>query len=143
MQFIPEDLTRGDDSATIVDKVFLSNIQALHDTIKTLDRTAVVRAVELILAAECVELYGIGSSAPIAEDAYYRMLRTGINCKVVTDSHIQTISASLTNPKVVVITISHSGSTHDTLIACLAMANYDKAVDTIRRAFEVLSVKRF
>jgi RpiR family carbohydrate utilization transcriptional regulator len=31
----------------------------------------------------------------------------------------------------------------DTLIACLAMANYDKAVETIRRTFEVLSVKRF
>jgi RpiR family carbohydrate utilization transcriptional regulator len=130
------------------------------------------------------------------------MLRIGINCKVVTDSHIQTISASLTGPKVAVITFSHSGSTHetvtatrlaheagarticitnfgkspiqsyadvvlhtmaretefrteamtsriaqlaivDTLIACLAMADYDKAVDTIRRTFEVLSVKRF
>jgi DNA-binding MurR/RpiR family transcriptional regulator len=202
VQLIHEDLTRDDDVATIVEKVFLSNIQALYDTLKTLDRTAIARAVELILAAESVELYGIGSSAPIAEDAHYRMLRIGINCKVVTDSHIQTISASLTGPKVAVITVSHSGSTHetvtatrlaheagarticitnygkspiqayadvvlytmaretefrteamtsriaqlsivDTLIACLAMANYDKSVETIRRTFEVLSVKRF
>jgi RpiR family carbohydrate utilization transcriptional regulator len=202
VQLIHEDLTRDDDVATIVEKVFLSNIQALYDTLKALDRVAVAKAVQLILAAESVELYGIGSSAPIAEDAHYRMLRIGINCKVVTDSHIQTISASLTGPKVAVITVSHSGSTHetvtatrlaqeagarticitnfgrspiqayadvvlytmaretefrteamtsriaqlsivDTLIACLAMANYDKAVETIRRTFEVLSVKRF
>jgi RpiR family carbohydrate utilization transcriptional regulator len=202
VQLIHEDLTRGDDVATIVEKAFLSNIQALHDTLKTLDRGAVARAVSLILGAESVELYGIGSSAPIAEDAHYRMLRIGINCKVVTDSHIQAISASLTGPRVAVITVSHSGSTHetvtatrlaheagarticitnfgkspiqayadvvlytmaretefrteamtsriaqlsivDTLIACLAMANYDKAVETIRRTFEVLSVKRF
>jgi RpiR family transcriptional regulator, carbohydrate utilization regulator len=202
VQLIHEDLTQDDDVATIVEKVFLSNIQALYDTLKALDRTAVAKAVQLILAAESVELYGIGSSAPIAEDAHYRMLRIGINCKVVTDSHIQTISASLTGPKVAVITVSHSGSTHetvtatrlaheagarticitnfgkspiqayadvvlytmaretefrteamtsriaqlsivDTLIACLAMANYDKAVNTIRRTFEVLSVKRF
>jgi DNA-binding MurR/RpiR family transcriptional regulator len=202
VQLIHEDLTRGDDVATIVEKAFLSNIQALHDTLKALDRSAVARAVALILAAESVELYGIGSSAPIAEDAHYRMLRIGINCKVVTDSHIQAISASLTGPRVAVITVSHSGSTHetvtatrlaheagarticitnfgkspiqayadvvlytmaretefrteamtsriaqlsivDTLIACLAMANYDKAVETIRRTFEVLSVKRF
>ncbi|WP_174254908.1 MurR/RpiR family transcriptional regulator [Acidisphaera sp. S103] len=202
VQLIHEDLTRDDDVATIVEKAFLSNIQALYDTLKALDRGAVARAVALILAADSVELYGIGSSAPIAEDAHYRMLRIGINCKVVTDSHIQTISASLTSPKVAVITVSHSGSTHetvtatrlaheagarticitnfgkspiqayadvvlytmaretefrteamtsriaqlsivDTLIACLAMANYDKAVETIRRTFEVLSVKRF
>jgi RpiR family carbohydrate utilization transcriptional regulator len=202
VHMIHEDLTRDDDVATIVEKVFLGNIQALYDTLKILDRTAVARAVELILAAERVELYGIGSSAPIAEDAHYRLLRIGINCKVLTDSHIQAISASLTGPTVVVITVSHSGSTHETvaamrlaheagakticitnygrspiqsytdvvlhtmaretefrteamtsriaqlgivdaLIACLGMANHDKAVDTIRRTFEVLSIKRF
>jgi RpiR family carbohydrate utilization transcriptional regulator len=31
----------------------------------------------------------------------------------------------------------------DALIACLAMASYDRSVDTIRRTFEVLSAKRF
>jgi RpiR family transcriptional regulator, carbohydrate utilization regulator len=202
VHMIHEDLTPDDDAATIVGKIFLSNIQALYDTLKILDRAAVARAVELILAAERVELYGIGSSAPIAEDAHYRMLRIGVNCKVITDSHIQAISASLTGPTVVVITVSHSGSTHetltatrlahkagarticitnygrspiqsysdivlhtmaretefrteamtsriaqlsivDTLIACLGMANRDKAIDTVRQTFEVLSIKRF
>ena len=202
VQLIHEDLDRGDDVATIVEKVFLSDVAALKDTLKVLDREAVGRAVELILAAERVELYGIGSSAPIVEDAHYRLVRIGINCKVVTDSHIQAISASLTGPGVAVITVSHSGSTHETvtatrlareagarticitnygkspiqaytdvvlctmaretefrteamasriaqlsivvaLIACLAMASYDKAVETTRKTFEVLSVKRF
>ena len=202
VHMIHEDLTRDDGVPAIVEKIFLSNIQALYDTLKTIDRAAVVRAVELIMAAESVELYGIGSSAPIAEDAHYRMLRIGINCKVVTNSHIQAISASLTGPKVVVITVSHSGSTHETvsatrlaheagarticitnfgqspiqsyadvvlhtmaretefrteamtsriaqlsivdaLIACLAIANYDRAVTTIRQTFDVLSIKRF
>jgi DNA-binding MurR/RpiR family transcriptional regulator len=202
VQLIHEDLDRGDDVATIVEKVFLSDVEALKDTLKVLDREAVGRAVEFILAAERVELYGIGSSAPIVEDAHYRLVRIGINCKVVTDSHVQAISASLTGPKVAVITVSHSGSTHETvtatrlareagarticitnygkspiqsytdvvlctmaretefrteamasriaqlcivdaLIACLAIARYDKAVETIRKTFEVLSVKRF
>jgi RpiR family transcriptional regulator, carbohydrate utilization regulator len=202
VQFIHEDLDRNDGVATIVEKVFLSDVQALQDTLKVLDRGAVARAVELIMAAERVELYGIGSAAPIAEDAHYRMVRIGINCKVVIDSHVQAISASLTSPKVAVITVSHSGSTHETvtatrlakeagasticitnfgkspiqsyadvvlytmaretefrteamasriaqlcivdaLIACLAIANYDDAVETIRSTFEVLSVKRF
>ena len=202
VQFIHEDLDRNDGVATIVEKVFLSDVQALQDTLKVLDRAEVARAVELILAADRVELYGIGSSAPIVEDAHYRMLRIGIDCKVVIDSHIQAISASLTGPNVAVITVSHSGSTHETvtatrlakeagarticitnygkspiqsyadvvlctmaretefrteamasriaqlcivdaLIACLAIATYDEAVETIRSTFEVLSVKRF
>ena len=31
----------------------------------------------------------------------------------------------------------------DALIACLALATYDRAVDTIGKTFEVLSTKRF
>jgi DNA-binding MurR/RpiR family transcriptional regulator len=31
----------------------------------------------------------------------------------------------------------------DALIACLALADYDDAVTTIRRTFDVLSIKRF
>jgi RpiR family carbohydrate utilization transcriptional regulator len=69
------------------------------------------------LVAERVEFYGIGSAAPIAEDIYYRMLRIGVKCAVATDSHVQAVSASLTDKSVVTVTISHSGSTRETLDA--------------------------
>ncbi len=202
VQFIHEDLARADDTGTVIEKVFRSDLQVLHDTMKVLDTTAMEAAVAAILKARRVELYGIGSAAPIAEDANYRLLRIGIESKVVVDSHVQAISASLTGPDVTVITISHSGSTHETvtatrlakeagataicitnygkspllafadivlhtmaretqfrteamtsriaqlaiidaLIACLALATYDKAVETIGRTFDVLSTKRF
>lgn len=45
------------------------------------------------------------------------MLRIGIPCAVLIDSHVQAVSASLTGPKVATITISHSGSTMETLAA--------------------------
>ena len=202
VQFIHEDLDRDDDTRTVVDKIFRSNLQAMQDTLKVLDVEAMSRAVAAIAGAQRVELYGIGSAAPIAEDANYRLLRIGIESKVVVDSHIQAISAALTGPNVAVITVSHSGSTHETitatrlakeagatticitnygkspllafadivlhtmaretdfrteamtsriaqlaivdaLIACLALATYDRAVDTIARTFDVLSTKRF
>ncbi|MGE5146846.1 MAG: MurR/RpiR family transcriptional regulator [Candidatus Eiseniibacteriota bacterium] len=202
VQLIHEDLKPDDDVPTVLDKVFRSGVQALQDTLKVLDPAAMARAAEIILAAERIELYGIGSAAPVAEDAHYRMLRIGLNCKVVLDSHVQAISASLTGPDVAVLTVSHSGSTHETvtatrlakeagakticitnygrsplqayadvvlytmaretrfrteamtsriaqlgivdaLIACLALASYDEAVKTIRRTFDVLSIKRF
>jgi RpiR family carbohydrate utilization transcriptional regulator len=201
VQFIHEDLTRDDDMPTVIEKIFRGNMQALQDTLKVLNPVKMRRAVALILNAKRVEVYGIGSAAPIAEDANYRLLRIGIESKVVIDSHVQAISASLVDSSVAVLTVSHSGSTHETvtstrlakengakticitnfgkspiqnyadvvlhtmaretrfrteamtsriaqlaivdaLIAALALATYDTAVDTIAKTFDVLSIKR-
>jgi RpiR family carbohydrate utilization transcriptional regulator len=202
VQFIHEDLERDDSIAAVVEKVFHSDVQALQDTLKVLDIEQMSRAIAAIRKAERVEVYGIGSAAPIAEDANYRLLRIGIESKVIVDSHIQAISASLTGPRVAIVTVSHSGSTHETvtatrlakeagatticitnygkspiqayadillqtmaretkfrteamasriaqlaivdaLIAALALATYDRAVDTIAKTFEILSTKRY
>jgi DNA-binding MurR/RpiR family transcriptional regulator len=117
VQFIHEDLLPNDDLATVVDKIFRSDLQALADTQKTLDVAALGRAVAAIRKASRVEVFGIGSAAPIAEDANYRLLRIGINSRATTDSHVQAITGALCTPDVAVITISHSGSTIETLTA--------------------------
>jgi DNA-binding MurR/RpiR family transcriptional regulator len=201
VQFIHEDLTAGDNTASVIEKIFQSDLQALHDTQKALDVGQLERAVAAIRAAKRVEVFGIGSAAPIAEDANYRLLRIGINSRASVDSHVQAITASLADEQVAVITISHSGSTVETLtatrlakeagattiaitnfgksplmvhtdivlntlaretqfrteamtsriaqlaiidalIACLALADYDRSVATIGKTFEVLSTKR-
>lgn len=202
VQFIHEDLDIGDDASIVCRKIFHSGIQALQDTLSVLDPVALARAVETLRSARRIEVYGIGSSAPIADDAHYRMLRIGLDAKAVTDSHIQAISASRTDPSVAVLTISHSGATHETvmstklakaagartvvitnyarspiqahadvvlftmaretrfrteamtsriaqlcvldaLIAALALADHDRAVETLRSTFDTLSSKRF
>lgn len=117
VQLIHEDLEPGDNPATVVRKIFQSNVQTLHETQSALDVGALERAVRILKKAKRIEIYGIGSAAPIAEDAHYRMLRIGLNAKAVVDSHVQVISASLTGPDVAVLTISHSGSTHETVTA--------------------------
>lgn len=201
VQFIHEDLTREDDTATVVEKVFQSDLQALRDTQKALDIAALGRAVAAIRKASRVEVFGIGSAATIAEDMNYRLLRIGIPSRVAVDSHIQAITASLAESSTAVVTISHSGSTVETLtatrlakeagattiaitnfgkspllaytdivlntlaretqfrteamtsriaqlaivdalIACLALADYDRSVATISRTFDVLATKR-
>jgi DNA-binding MurR/RpiR family transcriptional regulator len=202
VQYIHEDLERSDDAAIACQKIFHSGIQALKDTLSVLDPKALTRAVDVFHTAKRIEIYGIGSAAPIAEDAHYRMLRIGLDAKVVIDSHVQAISASLTGPDVATLTISHSGATHETiaatrlakaagaktvvitnyarspiqahadivlftmaretlfrteamtsriaqlcvldaLIAALALADYDRATETLKRTFETLSIKRF
>jgi DNA-binding MurR/RpiR family transcriptional regulator len=117
VQFIHEDLEPGDQPDTVIRKIFASHIQALQDTRASLDTHALIRAVQAIRAARRVEVYGIGSAAPIAEDAGYRLMRIGIEAKVLVDSHTQAIGASLTGPDVATLTISHSGATQETLVA--------------------------
>jgi DNA-binding MurR/RpiR family transcriptional regulator len=183
VQFIHEDLEPSDKVDLAIRKIFQSNVQTLHDTQAALDVKAMERAVKLLKKAKRIEIYGIGSAATIAEDAHYRMLRIGLDVKVAVDSHVQAISASLTGPDVTTLTISHSGSTHETvtatrlakeagasticitnfgkspiqamtsrlaqlaiidvLIACLALSDYDRSVRTLRKTFDVLSLKRY
>jgi DNA-binding MurR/RpiR family transcriptional regulator len=202
VQFIHEDVREKDDPEAVLDKIFQSNVQALLDTLKVIDRTQLRRAVTAIVNAERVEFYGIGSAAPVAIDAHYRMMRIGIKCSVYTDSHVQAVSAGLTDPSVATVTISHSGSTMETLAAtrlakqagattiivtnygksplqayadivlhtaaretqfrteamtsriaelsvidalttCVALATYQRSVETINHTFDILSSKRF
>ena len=117
VQFIHEDLTEGDDLKTVVDKIFKSGLQAMQDTMKALSVTELGKAVAAVRKARRVEIFGIGSAATIAEDANYRLLRIGIDSRVSVDSHVQAITASLCTSKSVVLTISHSGSTIETLTA--------------------------
>jgi DNA-binding MurR/RpiR family transcriptional regulator len=201
VQFIHEDLTANDDLATVTKKIFNSGLQAIQDTMKALSIDELGRAIAAIRQANRVEVFGIGSAAPIAEDANYRLLRIGIDSRVSVDSHIQAIAASLSTPRTTVLTISHSGSTLETLeatklakeagamtivvtnfgrapilehadivlhtlaretqfrteamtsriaqlaivdalIAGLALADYDRSVNTLKRTFEVLASKR-
>lgn len=117
VHFIHEDLAPTDTMESVIDKVFKSDLQALQDTQQALDIGAMQRAVDAIRKASRVEVFGIGSAATIAEDANYRLLRIGIQSRAVVDSHIQAITASLCSPEVAVVTISHSGSTVETLTA--------------------------
>lgn len=117
VQFIHEDLEKKDTVDATIRKIFQSNVQTLHDTQAALDVRQMKEAVRLLKKAKRIEIYGIGSAATIAEDAHYRMLRIGLDVKVVVDSHVQAISAALTGPDVTVLTVSHSGSSLETVLA--------------------------
>jgi DNA-binding MurR/RpiR family transcriptional regulator len=112
-QLVHDDISESDDATTIARKVFHSNIQALQDTLEVLDSEALMRAVELILAAKQVLIIGVGTSGPIVEDMSHMLFRLGLNVRAQTDSYLQLMEAALVGPDVVVIGISQSGSSTD------------------------------
>ncbi|GCE48337.1 RpiR family transcriptional regulator [Thermosporothrix hazakensis] len=114
---IHEDIRPEDSVLTITQKVLQSDMQAIADTLSILDETMLERAVQVLLKASRIEMYGIGASLPIIIDAYYRFLRIGLPATMVTDPHMQAVSAALLPEGSVAFAISHSGRSRQTLMA--------------------------
>lgn len=117
VRLIQEDLHRGDDPATVTDHIFAAHAASLQETRRLLSMDALAQAATLLRQARRVEIYGIGSSAPIAQDLSYRLLQLGLAANAIVDSHVQAVSAGMTGPEVATVTVSHSGSTVETVLA--------------------------
>ena len=75
MRMIHEDLRPSDTVADVAQHVFAAHIASLQETQKLLDQKTLGRAVEIVRDSKRVEVYGIGSAAPIAQDLGYRLLQ--------------------------------------------------------------------
>ncbi|NPV53000.1 MAG: MurR/RpiR family transcriptional regulator [Firmicutes bacterium] len=115
LRLVHEDIREDDDVAQVIEKVFHSDMQALHDTKKILDAAEIEKAVQAIAVARKVEFYAAGNSIPVALDAHYRFLRIGVPSSLYFDPAIQAMSATLLTKYDVAIGISHSGSSKDTV----------------------------
>lgn len=115
VKYIHQDIKPRDDSATITQKVFHVNIHGLADSLKILDTKEMEKAIEALVNAKKVLFCGVGTSAPVAEEAYHRFLYLGVPCVFSGDPHLQIgLALSLTKQDVAV-GVSHSGSTENTL----------------------------
>ncbi len=74
-------------------------------------------AARIFMDAKHIEVYGAGSSLPVAHDAYYRLKRLGLPVEVLTDPLLACLSASQLPEASVVLAISHKGRTVNTLNA--------------------------
>jgi DNA-binding MurR/RpiR family transcriptional regulator len=115
-QIIHDDIAVGDGPAVVARKVFMSNIQALYDTLEVLDEGALIRAINLLTAARRILIVGVGTSGPIVHSMYNMLMRLGLNCKAETDSYLQLMEVALLGPGDVVVAISQSGSSIDSVL---------------------------
>lgn len=114
-QLIHDDIEPGDAPETLVRKVFHANIQALYDTLELLDADDVVRAVDALEGAATISIAGVGGSSIVAQALYQRLYRMGCRCDAPQDLQLQLMHASLAGPGDVVVGVSYSGSTKDTV----------------------------
>jgi len=115
-QIIHDDIAEGDGPAVVARKVFMSNIQALYDTLEVLDEGALTKVINLLTGARRILIVGVGTSGPVVHSMYNMLMRLGLNCKAETDSYLQLMEVALLGPGDVVVAISQSGSSIDSVL---------------------------
>jgi DNA-binding MurR/RpiR family transcriptional regulator len=109
------DIVASDTLAHVVAKIVFSETRALEETQNCLDLKALQAAVDLVGAARRIDVIGIGASGFVAHDLQQKLHRIGLIAFVWTDIHAALTAAALVDHRDVVIGISHSGETLDTI----------------------------
>jgi DNA-binding MurR/RpiR family transcriptional regulator len=114
---VPSGAHVTDDVMDVAREVIKINLEVLHETLALLDKHSLRRAVDNILGTDHVFLVGFGSSAPVAQDAYQRLLRLQVPASLCADPHVlASIVANIRHDKLL-FCISYSGATRDVVDA--------------------------
>lgn len=106
-----------DSNLGITTKVFSSVIRSLNETLELVSEDILTQTVDVLCNADKIVFFGIGTSAIIASDTYYRFMRIGLPASAATDPHIMLLSASMLDENSVAFGISHTGRTTETIRA--------------------------
>lgn len=97
--------------------VFSSGIGTLRDTLQMLDFRALEAITDLLLRAEKIFIFGVGTSSFVAQDAAYRFSQLGLPAHAYTDILFMNVAAGNMKKGDVAFGISHSGQTKATVEA--------------------------
>ncbi len=120
-----------DTPSELIEKVFQRTISSLDRARSSLDGEAVERAIDAIVNAKELVLFGLGASALVAEDARQKFFLFGIPCQAFEDAHIQYMMAELASPDTVALAISETGTTAEILRSAEAVKDMGGTVITL------------
>lgn len=117
-QALEADLNEPEEQAlTYIDQVSDSLMEVVRNTRSLVDPLVLEQAIDLMYQAERISFFGVGFSGLAALEAQASFLRLGVPASAFTDSHFQAMQASAMSSKDVVVAISLTGSTVDTVFA--------------------------
>jgi len=108
-----EPIKRTDSAASIAHKAFQFSIDALNNSLKTLDYAEFERACTALKKAQKVLVISIGISRTTSVFAADKFSFFGIDAAAATDAHVQAMRASLLSARDVLFAFSRSGDTRD------------------------------
>lgn len=124
----------NDDMETIVRKAEHIHLRNISLTYQMVNLPVLSQAVEEICAGRRIHLFGVGASGLLAMDFLYKSSRIGIPAFYHADVHTNLATASLLGPEDIVIAISYSGETRETVLAARAGRERGSKVIAITQA---------
>ena len=103
--------TGGDPVAEMMADVLQRSEEALRNAHDDMQPAAVAAAAEAIVKARRIEIYGLGASGFLAQEAQYRMAALGLPAVAYCDPVVQNTTAPLLGKDDVVLALSFSGLT--------------------------------
>ena len=121
----PEDSVKD-----VLRKVHNNAADTLRATMESVSESELINAADLLMTTKKrIEVYGIGSSAMIAEDAAFRFMKLGLPAAVIRDSYIGSVSALMLDKECTAMAVSYTGRTRD-LIKTMTIAK-EKGAKTV------------
>lgn len=114
-QSLELDIVESDEAMEIVRKVFAAEARALAGAWQGIDPAEWERAVAALTGARRVLCIAVGGSGMLALEAAYRFVRLGIDYFPIYDPMLIAIEAAGVTPQDVVIGLSQTGRTRDTV----------------------------
>lgn len=105
----------SDSYMTILQKLIGSKLLSMRETSAVNTEATIDSALDALMNARRIQLAGVGASSLVARDFSYKLLKLGRTVLVDSDSHIQISNASALNDQDLIIALSHSGRSMETL----------------------------
>ncbi|MEN3284310.1 MAG: hypothetical protein V7607_5450 [Solirubrobacteraceae bacterium] len=121
--------TACDPRLAVLAQVTQAGAQTVRDAAALVDPAAFDAAVSALSQAHRVLFAGVGTSAPLVQDAAYRFSAIGLRAEAHADPHVQHFHARRLEPSDVCVAVSHTGSTRETLET--ARAAHERAATTV------------
>jgi glucokinase len=102
-------VTLDDSMLELGAKVLGNTANAILQLRNELQRESIDQAIQLVAAADRVEIFALGNYASVAHDAQTKFLRLGLPCGAHTEAHLQELTAASIQPGTVAIIISSGG----------------------------------
>ena len=112
------DIDPRDSVDDVVSKIAYLEARTIEETAAGLDRVALDRVADAVIAAPRIDIYGVASSGLAGQDLQQKLHRIGLFATCWTDPHLALTSAAVLTPGSLAIGFSHSGLTvevHDAL----------------------------
>jgi DNA-binding MurR/RpiR family transcriptional regulator len=105
----------SDPRLAVLAQVTKAGAETVRDAGAMVEPEAFAAVVAALDAARQVLFVGVGTSAPLCQDAAYRFMAIGVPATAPHDIHVQHVNARLLGPDDVCVVVSHTGSTRESL----------------------------